>query len=80
MSNDELLALLTRARAVLDRQMFDADDAIRMTSPRFVWRLTTLCRTPVESRLREPTSNVIGRNQRPEHVRPLHHPPDGQGR
>ncbi len=29
MSNDELLALLTRARAVLDRQMFDADDAIR---------------------------------------------------
>jgi hypothetical protein len=29
MSNDELLALLTRARAVLDRHMFDSDEAIR---------------------------------------------------
>jgi hypothetical protein len=30
MSNDELLALLTRARAVLDRYMFQADgEAIR---------------------------------------------------
>jgi hypothetical protein len=29
MTNDELLALLTRARTVLDRHMFDADEAIR---------------------------------------------------
>jgi hypothetical protein len=29
MSNEDLLALLSRARAVLDRHMFDAEDAIR---------------------------------------------------
>lgn len=29
MTNAELLALLTKARAVLDHHMFDADEAIR---------------------------------------------------
>jgi hypothetical protein len=29
MTNDELLALLRQARAVLDRYMLDADDAMR---------------------------------------------------
>jgi hypothetical protein len=29
MTNDQLLALLSRARTVLDRHMFDADEAIR---------------------------------------------------
>ena len=50
MTQDELLALLTKARAVLDRHMFDADEAIRDDVAEICMAIDDACRMQPASR------------------------------